>query len=89
MGLVEMGLQENLKLGTTWTIGDAGSHCLRSWRARSNDMESACLNRRFQAPWEQISTQKLRRLFRQDRLQPRVEWTPEWGNVHFLSSGPF
>ena len=30
MGLVEMGLQENQKLGTPWTIGDAGSHCMRS-----------------------------------------------------------
>ena len=87
MGLVEMGLQENQKLGTAWTIGDAGSHCMRSWRACSNDMKSACLNRRFQAPWEQISTQKLTRLFRQDRLKPRVEWTPEWGNIHFLKFG--
>ena len=45
MGLVEMGLQENQKLGTAWKIGDAGSHCMRSWRADPNDMKPACLDR--------------------------------------------
>ena len=27
------------------------------------------------------------RLFGQDRLEPRVGWTPGWGELHFASSG--